>query len=525
MWKRTKNSCPWLFAVCGVLSCLNLIMGCAVGPDFVPPQPPAAPQFTQGQQPTVTVAADGQAQHFEQGAKIAAEWWRLFRSPPLDKVIKEAVAQNANLQAAQARLRQSQENLRAGYGVFFPQISGNFSPARQRFTTAQFGAGNAPGSIFNLFTTGVSVSYILDVFGGQRRTVEGLAAQVDYQNYTAQATYLTLLGNVVNATVAQAAYRAQIEATQQLIGFQREQLRITETQAQAQTVPYANVVSIQAQLAATEATLPPLKQNLDKTNHLLAALVGRTPAEWSAPQLDLKDFTLPRNLPITLPSELVRQRPDILAAEATLHAASANIGVATAAMFPSINLSASYGQTAVEIATLFGTAANIWSFGANLAQPLFTGGTLWHQRKAAIEAYQASDSAYRQVVVSAFQQVADSLRAVEHDSETLKAQTAALAAADQALQLVQANYKAGLVNYLQVLTADNQYQQARLGLIQAQAIRLQDSGALFVALGGGWWNCVPSMGNGNVAKTGSSKENEDNQHNHDTGSFHDLALP
>ena len=501
MWKRNKSGYQLPFSIFAVLACLWLIVSCAVGPDFVRPQPPAATQFTQGKEPTVTVSADGKAQHFEQGAKIAADWWRLFQSPQLDKVIKEAVAQNANLQSAQARLRQSQENLQAGYGVFFPQVKGNFSPTRQRFTSAQFGVSNAPGSIFNLFTSSVSVSYILDVFGGQRRTVEGLAAQVDYQNYTTLATYLTLLGNVVNATIAQAAYRAQIDATQQLIGFQKEQLRITETQAQAGTVPYTNVVSIQAQLAATEATLPPLKQDLDKTNHLLAALVGRTPAEWSAPQIELKDFTLPKDLPITLPSELVRQRPDILAAEATLHAASANIGVATAAMFPSFNLSASYGQTAVEIVKLFGTSANIWSLGANLAQPLFTGGTLWHQRKAAIEAYQASASDYRQVVVSSFQQVADSLRAVEHDAETLKAQAAALAAADQALQLMQTNYKAGLVNYLQVLTADNQYQQARLGLIQAQALRFQDNAALFVALGGGWWNGVPPMGGSNNVDT------------------------
>jgi NodT family efflux transporter outer membrane factor (OMF) lipoprotein len=498
MWKQNNTGHHPPFSLSSVLLCLWLITGCAVGPDFVPPQPPAASQFTQGPEPTVTVSADGKSQHFKPGAKIAADWWRLFQSPQLDKIVKEAVAQNAELQSAQARLRQSQENLKAGYGVFFPQLSGSFSSTRERFTAAQFGAGNAPGNIFSLFTSSVTVSYLLDVFGGQRRTVEGLAAQVDYQNYTTLATYLTLLGNVVNAAIAQAAYRAQLDATQQLIGFQKEQLRITETQAQAGTVPYSNVVSLQAQLAATEATLPPLKQNLNKTDHLLATLVGRTPAEWKAPQLDLKDFTLPKDLPVTLPSELVRQRPDLLAAEATLHAACANIGVATAAMFPSFNLSASYGQTAIEITKLFGSAANIWTLGANLAQPLFTGGTLWHQRKAAIEAYQASAADYRQTVLSAFQQVADSLRAVEHDAETLKAQAAALAAADQALKLVQTNYKAGLVNYLQVLTADNQYQQARIGFIQAQALRFQDNAALFVALGGGWWNQEPQMTGGNL---------------------------
>jgi NodT family efflux transporter outer membrane factor (OMF) lipoprotein len=470
-----------------------LVSGCAVGPDFVRPQPPAASQYTQGKEPTKTVTADGQAQHFEYGAKIAEDWWRLFKSPQLDKVIKEAVAQNLNLQSAQARLRQSQNNLWAGYGVFSPQISGSFAPFRQRFAPSQFGSV-APSTLFNLFTAQVAVSYVLDVFGSQRRTVESLAAQVDYQNYTALATYLTLLGNVANAAIAQAAYRAQIEATEQLIAFQKEQLRITETQFKAGTVPYASVVSLQAQLAATEATLPPLRQNLNKSQHLLAALVGRTPAQWGPVQLELTDFALPLDLPVTLPSELVHQRPDILAAEAQMHNASANIGVATAAMFPSLTLSAAYGQNANEITSLFIFPTNIWNFGATLAQPIFRGGTLWFQRKAAIEAYQASLTDYRQVVVSAFQQVADTLRAVEHDAETLRAQAAALAAAEQALQLVKANYKAGLVNYLQILTADNQYQQARLGYIQAQALRLQDTAALFVALGGGWWNAETKMG-------------------------------
>jgi len=290
--------------------------------------------------------------------------------------------------------------------------------------------------------------------------------------------------------MAQAAYRAQIKATEKLIDLQKEQLRLTDTQFKAGTAPYANVLTIQSQLAATVATLPPLKQNLDKANHLLAALVGRTPGEWAAPGLALADFTLPQDLPVTLPSPLVRQRPDILAAEAQLHTASANIGVATANMFPSLTLNASYGQSSDDVTKFLGTAANVWTLGATLAQALFRGGTLWHQRKAAIEAYNASLADYRQVVVTSFQQVADTLRAIEHDAETLKAQKAAVAAAAQALQLIQANYQSGLANYLQVLTADNQYQQARLGYIQAQALRLQDTAALFVALGGGWWHAA-----------------------------------
>ena len=470
----------------GILSGL-LVPGCAVGPDFVPPQPPAATQYTQGEEPAKTVAAAGRSQHFEYGAQIAQDWWRLFQSPQIDQVIKEAVAQNPNLQSAQARLQQNQDNLRAGYGAFFPQVSGGFSYSREKFNPAQFGS-TAQSNIFNLYTSSVSVSYLLDVFGGTRRTVEALAAQADYQNYTTQATYLTLLGNVVNAAIAQAGYQASIEATERLIAFQKEQLRITETQFQAGTAPYANVVSVQSQLAATEATLPPIRQNLNKAQHLLAALVGRTPAEWQPPRVDLAEITLPGELPVTLPSELVRQRPDILASEAQMHTASANVGVATAAMFPSFTLSAGYGQTSTGISTLMGTGANFWSAGAALAQPLLRGGTLWFQRKAAIDAYQASLTDYRQVVVSAFQQVADSLRVLQHDAEALQAQSAALDAARQALRLTQSNYQAGLVNYVQMLTADNQYQQARLGYIGAQAQRLQDTAALFVALGGGWWN-------------------------------------
>lgn len=490
MWKRNKMFSGFRFSVfgwgLGLLSSL-LVVGCAVGPDFVRPQPPEVTQYTQGKEPTVTVAADGQTQEFNQGAEIAAEWWELFKSPKLDDLIKEAIAGNRSLQAAQARLRQSQDLLRAGYGVFFPQVSGNYTTVRQKFSPAQFGSSGS-GSSFTLFTAQASISYVLDVFGGQRRTVEGLAAQAEYQNFTAQATYNTLIGNVVNTAIAQAAYRAQIEATEQIIAFQKEQLRLTTTQANAGTVPYTSVVSLQAQLASTEATLPPLRQNLNKTQHLLAALVGRTPGEVSSPAFVLKDFTLPPKLPVTLPSELVRRRPDILAAEAQVHNASANIGVATAAMFPNFTLSTGYGQNIDDVVKIFGTLGNVWNVGVTLAQPLFQGGTLWFKRKAAMQAYEAYLADYRQTVVTAFQQVADTLRAVEHDAQTLKAQSEALAAADQTLQLVKANYEAGLVNYLQILTANNQYQQASLGYIQAQALRLQDNAALIVALGGGWWN-------------------------------------
>jgi len=494
MWNRNKPAV--------LLACL-LITGCAVGPNFVPPQPPPVDHYTSEGEPARTVTADGQAQTFEAGAQVAQEWWQLFKSPQLDAIIKEAVAENHNLQAALARLRQSQETLKAGYGVFFPQFAGSFSAQREKFSPAQFGTV-FPGSTFNLFTATASVTYLLDVFGGQRRTVENLAAQRDYQKYTALAANHTLLGNVVNAAIAGAGYRAEIEATEKLIGYQQEQVRLTENQVKAGLTPYANVVSLQAQLAATEATLPPLRQNLSRTQHLLAALVGLTPAQWAPANFNLTEFTLPRELPLTVPSELVRQRPDILAAEAQVHSASAQIGVATAALLPSFSLSADIGKNLTDITRFFSSASgNFWSFGGSVSQP-FRAGSLWFQRKAAIEAYQASWSDYQQVVVSAFQQVADTLKALEHDAQLLKAQAEALSAAQQALQLVQANYGSGLVNYVQVIIANYQYQQAKLGYIQAQALRLQDTAALFVALGGGWWSGPNRLAGTVVSRSGKS---------------------
>ncbi len=467
-----------------------LTAGCAVGPDFVRPKPPAVKQYTHEQAPKETAAPGGQAQRFEMGAEIAEDWWRLFNSPELDAVVRRAIDENRSLQSALSRLRQSQETLRAGYGVFFPQIDSSFNATRQKFSPARFGS-SVEGSTFNLYTLNNTVTYVLDVFGGQRRQVENLAAQAEYQKQTARAAYLTLIGNVVNASIAGAAYRAEIEATEQTIAFQKEQLKITEAQAKAATVPYSNVLAIRAQLAATGATLPPLQKNLAQTQHLLTALVGKIPEQWTPPAFDLADFTLPVEVPVSLPSELTRRRPDILAAEAQLHSASATIGVATAALFPSLTLNGNYAWNSTDIAALFGPGAGFWSIGANLAAPIFHGGTLWFQRRAAIRAYEASLTDYQQAVVAGFQQAADSLRALEADAHTLEAQSESLAAAARNLELINSNYKAGLVNYLQVLSADTQYQQARLGLIQAQALRLQDTTALFVALGGGWWEPQP----------------------------------
>jgi NodT family efflux transporter outer membrane factor (OMF) lipoprotein len=469
------------------ISALCCLIGCAVGPDFVRPKAPAVDRYTSGPQPAATTSADGQVQRFEEGAKIASDWWRLFKSAKLDTAIKEAIANNQNLKAAQASLRQSQEDLRAGYGIFYPQIDARFDATRQKFSQSRFG-GTSASTIFNLYTLTSTVSYALDIFGGERRQVESLKAQVDFQHYIVLGTYLTLTGNFVNTIISRAAYVAEIKAAEQIISLEKEQVRLTEIQAQAGTVPYSNVLSIQSQLAATEATLPLLRQKMTQSEHLLAILAGRLPAESTLPQVDLADLTLPVDLPLSLPSDLVQQRPDILAAEAQLHGASADIGVATAALFPSFTLNEAYGWESTHIKDLFKKTSSIWNLGADIAAPLFHGGTLTARRRAAIEGYNQSLANYRQTVLSSFAQVADNLRALEHDAEALRAQSEALIAADEALHLIRTNYEAGIANYLQVLIADSQFHQAKIAYLGALAQRFQDTVALFVALGGGWWD-------------------------------------
>jgi NodT family efflux transporter outer membrane factor (OMF) lipoprotein len=469
----------------GLLLCLGA--GCAVGPNFIRPNVPPVTQYSNGGDPIATESADGTAQHFKPGAAVTADWWHLFRSPQLDAVISEAIAHNAGLEAAQASLRQSEDNLRSGYGIFYPQVEAEAGATRQRYSPLKIGEG-VPGSVFNLFTLSATVTYALDLFGGQRRMVEGLRAARDVARATEEATYLTLSANIVNTVIAKAAYRGEIEATQQLIRLQGEQVRLAEVQAQAGTAPYSNVLSLRSQLASYDASIPQLEQKLVQSDDLLATLAGHVPSEWTPPEVALADLTLPSDLPVSLPSELVRQRPDILASEATAHAASANIGVATAALLPNITLSGTAGTNSTSTSTLFSGNTNFWSVGANATAPLFAGGTLWFRRRASIDSYQQAMALYRQTVLSAFGQVADTLRALDHDAAVLRAEAEALSTAEQALQLVQANYAAGLVTYLVVLNADTQYHQAKIGDLQATAVRYQDTVALFAALGGGWWS-------------------------------------
>ena len=467
--------------------------GCAVGPNFVRPAPPDTDRYTRELQSEATVSANGQAQHFKPSDTLIADWWKLFESAELNATVNKAIANNPTLQASEASLASSQDNMRAGYGVFFPQIQAGLGASRQRSSSLQQGSQTS-GRIFNLVTLSSTISYAIDVFGGARRSVESLRAQADFQRYENVAAYLILSSNVVNTSIARAAYYEEICTTKQLIKLEKQQLRLTQAQVRAGTSPYVNILSIESLIAANQALLAPLEQNLSQAEHLLATLEGEFPSKADLPEINLNKFSLPIDLPVSLPSDLVNQRPDILAAEAQMHVASAKIGVATALMFPSFSLNGTFGTSGTNFGNLTASSGKFWSIGPVATIPLFQGTTLWFGRKAAIDVYQQSRANYRQTVLSAFEQVADSLKALEHDAEALQAQVEAKHAAGEALKLLQANYHAGLIDYLAVLTADVQYHETSIAYLQAVAQRYQDTVALFVALGGGWWNAqIPTV--------------------------------
>lgn len=463
---------------------------CTMGPDFAPPAPPDTPRYTRDPPPESTVQAAGVAQRFYTGTDLPAQWWRLFGSETINATMAQALAANPTLQAAQASLRESQENLRAGQGVFLPSVNAGAGLSRARSAPAKQGA-SMDGTVYNLATANVLVSYPLDVFGLERRTVEALAAQVDNQRYLTLAVYLTLSANVVNTFIARAAYAAQIRETEQLIELEQQQLASVQAQVQAGTAPYSDLLVQQTLIAGNMALVAPLKQKLSQADNLLAQLTGAPASETTFAAVELDTLKLPADIPVSLPSEWVRQRPDILAAQAQWHVASANIGVATAAMFPSFSLSAEYGRAGAGLGQFSKAGGAFWDMGASLAAPLFSGGRLSAQRRAAIAEYEVQQANYRQTVLAAFSQVADALNALDHDAQALQAQATALSLAKESLALLQTNYRAGMAAYLDVLAADAQYHQASIGYQQALALRLQDTVALFAALGGGWWNAPP----------------------------------
>jgi NodT family efflux transporter outer membrane factor (OMF) lipoprotein len=472
-----------------------LAASCVAGPNFKPPAAPDVAAYTD--HPLAATAAapgvqDGQAQRFVSGADIPGDWWTLFHSSEMNQLITLALANNHDLKAAQAALAAAKETVLAQKGAYYPSVGAGLSATRQRQSGALAPTPISNAFTYSLFTPEVAVTYTPDVFGLNRRTVESVQAQAQAARYQMVAAHLTLTSNVALAAIQCAALQTQIDATRQLIDINSKIIGTLKYQSSKGYVGGLDVAAHQAQLAQVTATLPPLEKQLAQEHDLLAALTGRYPGQAAIPALELSNLTLPADLPVSLPSKLVAQRPDVLQAEANLHAASAQVGIAAANRLPNVQLTAGIGSTALALGGVFGPQSGFWSLGAALTQPIFDGGQLKHQEAAAKAAYVES-------VLNAFQNVADSLTAIEQDAKALKSAADAEQAAQVTLDLSQRQWRAGYAGYLSVLNAEQAYQNARITLVQAQASRFSDTAALFQALGGGWWGRADLAGNAHAS--------------------------
>ena len=477
------------------LALLTVLAGCAMGPTFTNPDAPADAGYRKDALPAQTSAVDGvlqgDAQRFINATPVSARWWTTFNNAELDRRVDLALANSPTIASAQAALRQAQANVDATRGGLFPSVDGAAGAIRSKSLQQGFsGSGSAtPGgtSTYTIYNAGVSVSYTLDLFGAVRRGVEAQQAVADAQRYQLAGTYLTLASNVATTSFREASLREQIRSTEEIIGLFQEQLDLVQKQFDVGAKSMGDVLQARAQVASARAQLPALRQQLAATQTQLAVYLGQTPASAELTALSLDAIALPVDIPVSLPSELVRQRPDIRAAEAQLHRATAQVGVATANLFPQISLSGSWGSQAIQGGTdLFGSGTGVWNLGLNLLQPIFRGGTLRAQKRAAEAGLDQASANYRGTVLTAFQNVADSLRALELDAQSLAAQAEAEQATASNLDLVKKQYRDGSVNYLDVLLSTRLYQQARLAVIAARAARLADTAALYASLGGGW---------------------------------------
>lgn len=475
---------------CLPLSLLFIALaGCTLGPDFVRPEVAADAGYSTHNLTTTARAdidAGGAAQRLIAGMDIPGQWWTLFRSPELNALVEEALRANPDISAAQAALRQANEQVYVDQASLFPALNGNLSKTRQKVSGTTSGTASSP--ILTLSSASLSVSYAPDVFGGTRRQIESSTAQAEYQRFQLEATYLTLSTNVVNTAVSLASLRDQIAATGQIIQLQSDQLDLLQAQRRLGAIADTDVLTQQTALAQTRATLAPLQKQLAQTRNQLMAYLGRFPNQDKGERFNLASLHLPQELPVSLPSAIVEQRPDVRSAQAQLHEASANIGVAVANQLPQFSITGSLGSTVASGSTLFSAGSGVWSLAGAIAQPLFDAGALEHRKRAAVAAYDQSAAQYRGTVLAAFQDVANALRALEADAEALKQQVAAEQSAQASLALVQAQYRLGAVAYINLLTAQQTYQNTVLTRVQAQAVRYSDTAALFQALGGGWWN-------------------------------------
>ena len=450
------------------------LSACAAGPDFQRPEAPADASF-------------GAAQSVLPERDIPAEWWQVFHSEPLNQLIKQALVSNPDLAAAEAALRAAAEDAASGESILYPSATASFTTTRQKTTGASNG-GKFQGSIYTLHNASVGVSYGIDLFGGSRRSIEGLEAQQESLRFQREATYLSLTGNLVTAAIQEASLRGQIESTKAMIAAADKQQDLLRQQLELGAVAKTVVLTQQAARDDLRAALPPLENTLSQIRHQMAALAGQMPDRLQTNGFTLADLTMPSDLPRTLPSRLVEQRPDIRGAEADLHAASAAIGVAEARRLPHIDLSANIGDVANNLGRMFLPGTGIWSAGADLSQSLFDAGKLRHAQRATEARYDAAAAVYRKTVLAAFQDVADTLRALQSDADTLATRQSAEQAAAEHLKLVRDRFEAGAIGYTDILDAEQSAEQATLGRIKAEAQRLANTAALFQALGGGWWN-------------------------------------
>jgi NodT family efflux transporter outer membrane factor (OMF) lipoprotein len=471
-----------------------LVSSCAVGPNFNRPGLPTTAGYdlpaivTNATTPQI---AGGTAQHLVAGMDIPGDWWTLFHSQPLNALIEQSLTNNPDLRAAKAALSVARENVLAQRGAFYPSLAGSFSASRQKQSEMLAPTPNYPAVSseyqYNLFTPELSVSYTPDVFGQNRRTLESVKAQEQAVHFQMLAAFTTLTANVVVTAIQEGSMQQQIDATRELIGINSNMLQILQYQLAKGYASRLDLAAQETQLAQTVAMLPPLLKQTTQLHDLMATLAGRFPNQAPEHTFDLASLSLPETLPVSLPSELVAQRPDVRQAEANLHAASAQIGIAIANRLPNLTLTANAGSTAVAIDQIFTSGTGFWGLGASATAPLFQGGTLLHQERAAKAAFVEASEQYRSTVLNAFENVADTLAALAQDADALKAAADATDAAKVALDLSQRQWQDGYAAYLVLLSAEQAYQQARITLVQAQASRFADTAALFQALGGGWW--------------------------------------
>ena len=474
-----------------LLSGSLLFAGCAVGPNFKKPTAPNVAGYLPTQPSTTTNVPNlsaGEAQQFVQNRDIAGDWWTLFHSAALNDLIERALKANPNLKAAQAALVVARENMLAQRGAYYPTVSGGFTASRQKTSVLLSPVPNANVFNFSLYTPQVSVSFVPDVFGLNRRTVESLQAQEQQARFALAATHITLSSNVAAAAIQEASLRGQIDATRQLIAINTAMVQILREQYAQGYVAQLEVAAQESQLAQVTATLPPLQKQLAQQRDLLTELSGGFPSEELPAEFEFSSFQLPQELPMSLPSQLVQQRPDVLQAGENLHVASAQVGIAIANRLPSFNLTADAGSMALAFSQIFGAGTGFWDLAAGVTQPIFDAGTLRHRERAAQAGLTQAEEQYRSVVLTAFQNVADTLNALQQDGEALKAAAAAEEAAGITLTQTKNQVEAGYTSYLALLSAEQAYQQAAMALVQAQSNRYADTAALFQALGGGWWN-------------------------------------